>query len=238
MRILPFLRPVLYRPLLLVALLSTVLLSCHSDGSEGLQRDELIYSNDFETGEGLEAIDGVALREFNNTTVLGNFNNDGFTLHLDSIGDHDYIYLSFDLYIHDSWDGNFNNFEQDQPDSWFIELRPDMDLYPGAQFSLYKTTFSNSVCNAVYCLRQSFPNLFPFENKPRMGAAESLPGLCSLAAQADGTSLYRIEKGFQHSGNALIVRFYDTLYQPNAVDEKCDESWSMDNLKVRVIRFE
>ena len=47
-----------------------------------------------------------------------------------------------------------------------------------------------------------------------------------------------IEKGFEHRGNALIIRFYDKLYQPNAVDERCDESWSLDNLKVRVISFE
>ena len=39
------------------------------------------------------------------------------------------------------------------------------------------------------------------------------------------------------------IRFYDELYQPNAIDkdginqQKCDESWSMDNLKVRAIKY-
>ena len=39
------------------------------------------------------------------------------------------------------------------------------------------------------------------------------------------------------------MRFYDELYQPNAIDKdgivqsKCDESWSLDNLKVRVISY-
>ena len=65
-----------------------------------------------------------------------------------------------------------------------------------------------------------------------------LPGLCSLESEVNGTTLYTIEKGFEHQGNALLIRFYDKLYQPNAVDEKCDESWSLDNLKVRVITFE
>ena len=76
------------------------LFSC-SKSDELLQRNELVYNNDFESGN-LDAIDGAQLMTFNNTTVLGNYNNDGFTLNLDNIGAHDFIYISFDLYIHDS----------------------------------------------------------------------------------------------------------------------------------------
>jgi hypothetical protein len=56
--------------------------------------------------------------------------------------------------------------------------------------------------------------------------------------------LYKIERGFDHKGEALIVRFYDKLFQPNAINskgksiEKCDESWSMDNIKIRVISYD
>ena len=58
------------------------------------------------------------------------------------------------------------------------------------------------------------------------------------------TTLYQIEKGFKSSGNNIVIRFYDELYQPNAIDkdgvpqQKCDESWSMDNLRVRVIKYQ
>jgi len=100
-------------------LVLVTLFSCGK--SDQLQGNELFYNNDFESGD-LDAIDGAQLMTFNNTTVLGNYNNDGFTLNLNNIGPHDYIYISFDLYIHDSWDGNFNNFDPDQPDAWFIEL--------------------------------------------------------------------------------------------------------------------
>ena len=55
-----------------------------------LSRDELIYDNDFESGNFTE-IDGNSTSIFNNTTVLGDFNNDGFTLHLENTGDHDYV---------------------------------------------------------------------------------------------------------------------------------------------------
>ena len=128
--------------------------------------------------------------------------------------------------------------DPDQPDAWFLELNSDTDS--GIPNSVWETSFSNSVCNSVLCLKQSYPGVFPAENLPREGSSRLLPGLCSLESDFDGTTLYTIEKGFEHSGNALLIRFYDQLYQPNAVDndKRCDESWSLDNLKVRIITFE
>ena len=55
-------------------------------------RDELVYDNDFETD--LLNIDGGGFKKFNNGTVLGDFNNDGFTIHLDNVGDHEYVFVS------------------------------------------------------------------------------------------------------------------------------------------------
>ena len=92
-------------------------------------RNELVYQNDFENLD-LSSIDGGDIMSFNNTNVIGDFNNDGFTIFLDDVGDHDYIFISFDLYIHGSWDGNFNGFsENDKPDKWVMEFKPDMQLY-------------------------------------------------------------------------------------------------------------
>jgi len=218
-------------PKTLLLLLLVTLFSCSK--SDELQQNELFYSNDFESGD-LDAIDGAQLLTFNNTTVLGNYNNDGFTLNLNNIGPHDLIYISFDLYIHDSWDGNFNNFDPDQPDAWFIELISDFDADQSNSSNVWETSFSNSVCNSAFCLRQSYPEIFPFENLPREGSSRLLPGICSLESDFDGTTLYTIEKGFVHTENALLIRFYDQLYQPNSVDQRCDESWSLDNLKVRL----
>ena len=65
-------------------------------------RDELIYENDFENNN-LKDIDGGGIINFNETSVIGNFNNDGFTLHLEDIGEHDYVFISFDLYIWGIW---------------------------------------------------------------------------------------------------------------------------------------
>ena len=207
-------------------------------------RDELVYFNDFEN-ESLKNISGGGISFFNNTNVIGDFNNDGFIIHLDEIGDHDYIFISFDLYIHGSWDGNFNGFqENDKADKWIIEFKPDMDIYKDPSSDSFVTTFSNSPCWPNYCLRQSYPEAFPFENNPKKGNFKSdLMRKCEQSFFGGPTTLYKFEKGFKSSGNAAVIRIYDELYQPNAIDkdgvpqEKCDESWSLDNLSIRAIKY-
>jgi hypothetical protein len=86
--------------------------------------------------------------------------------------------------------------------------------------------------------------MYPFENNPKTGNNKvDLPKICKDSYFGGNSTLYKIEKGFKHSGNAVVIRFYDELYQPNAIDKdgivqsKCDESWSLDNLKVRVISY-
>ena len=207
-------------------------------------RDELIYDNDFENND-LSKIDGGGFSSFNNTTVLGDYNNDGFTLHISDVGSHEYIFVSFDLYIHGSWDGNFNGFDtNDKADKWIIEYRPDMDLFKDTASDKFVTTFSNSPCWPNYCLRQSYPENYPFENNPKTGSFKTdLDRKCDNNFFGGKTSLYKIEKSFRSNGDAVVLRFYDELYQPNAIDKdgivqnKCDESWSLDNLKVRVISY-
>ena len=208
-------------------------------------RNELVYENDFENTS-LTSIDGGDISTFNNTKVLGDFNNDGFVLFLEDVGKHDYVFISLDLYIHGSWDGNFNGFkENDRPDKWVIEFNPDMDLFKDPSSDRFVTTFSNSPCWPNYCLRQSFPESYPYENNPKSGMFQTdLEKKCKNNFFGGPTTLYNIEKGFKSSGNNIVVRFYDELYQPNAVDKdgtiqsKCDESWSIDNLRVRMIKYE
>ena len=216
-----------------------------------LTRDDLVYENNFED-ENLTEIDGGYITSYNNTNVIGNYNNDGFIIHLNDLGDHDYIFISFDLYIHGSWDGNANGFNlqehgfEDQPDLWGMKLRPEMGNYQNLDFHTFETTFSNSPCWPNYCLRQSYPNKYPFQNNPKMGSVEvdMIENCVADGWNNKKTTLYKIEKGFDHQGDALIIRFYDKLFQPNAINskgetiEKCDESWSMDNIKIRAISYD
>ena len=78
-----------------------ILLSFYTCSYPEISSDILVYENSFEYDD-LSNIDGGGLSTFNNTTVIGDFNNDGFTIHLDDVGDHDYVFVSFDLYIHGS----------------------------------------------------------------------------------------------------------------------------------------
>jgi len=226
----------------IIALLSLTLFTC---SYPEMVRNELVYENDFENNN-LSKIDGGGISTFNNTQVLGDFNNDGFILFLENVGKHDYVFISFDLYIHGSWDGNFNGFkDNDKPDKWIMEFNPDMDLFKDPSTERFVTTFSNSPCWPNYCLRQSFPEPYPFENNPKTGMFQTdLSPKCKNNFFGGPTTLYQIEKGFKSSGNNIVVRFYDELYQPNAIDKdgvpqsKCDESWSIDNLKIRLIKYE
>jgi hypothetical protein len=192
-----------------------------------------VYSNDFESND-LYDITGGRIVEFNGGLVNGNYNNEGFQLHLNDLPEHVYMYISFDLLIHDSWDGNFNDLEPDAPDLWIMELNPDLNEVR-SQFK-FETTFSNSVCTSRYCLQQSYPNDYPFINNPKIGSTiKNLPGFCT----SDGeTTLYKITKQFKHYENAMILSFYDKLLQSNVADPKCDESWSIDNITVRALNVD
>ena len=219
----------------------TIIFSC---SYPEIIRDELVYENDFENDD-LSNIDGGVIENFNGSKVIGFFNNDGFTIHLDNVGSHDYVFVSFDLYIHGSWDGNFNGFSNnDKADKWIIEYKPGMNLFKDPDFDKYITTFSNSPCWPNYCLKQSYPDRYPTNNNPKTGILkENLPVVCESNFFGGPTTLYKIEKTFKSSGKVVILRFYDELYQPNAIDkdgkvqQKCDESWSIDNIKIRAVNY-
>ena len=78
--------------------------------------DKIVYQNDFESNID-NNISNATFTKYNNSTVLGDFNNSGFRLNLENLEQHNKILISFDLYIHGSWDGNFNRFvDKDKPD--------------------------------------------------------------------------------------------------------------------------
>ena len=75
--------------------------------------NELVYENNFES-EKLEYIDGGIISKFNNTNGIG-ISTDGFVIHLENIKDHDFVFISFDLFIHGSWD-SVNGLKKIKPD--------------------------------------------------------------------------------------------------------------------------
>lgn len=201
-----------------------------------LSQDILVYENDFEDRDDSN-IEGAIFRNALGSQILGNFNNDGFSLHLNDLPEHDFISISFDLLIHDTWDGNSNGLEPDAPDKWIMAVDPGLGVSSLNTYTGFETTFSNGPCDNILCLPQSFPSSYPHHRQPKTGQTLGRRGLCADRANSRGTSIYSIERTFRHETSAIVFRFYDELFQPNVTDQKCDESWSMDNIVVRALKL-
>ena len=75
---------------------------------------ERVYFEDAEDGiaNNIQAITGTGanygnmVRPFAGTNVIGNFNNTLVTIQLDQMPSHNMVYVAFDLYTHDRWEGN------------------------------------------------------------------------------------------------------------------------------------
>lgn len=209
-------------------------LSC---SEEGIPKEENFYFYSFEWD--YRNVDSVYISEFDGSKVLGPFNNSGFSFHWEDLPDHDYIRLSFDLYIHDTWEGNSNNSNTGLPDhdAWFIELDPHLKLKAHEKI-YFETTFSNGPCEPGWCYGQSYPNEFPFYNDERAGAyIKYLPGRCLYSDSPFGSSMYKINKIFPHNRNDLVVAFFDRLKQDAPFPALCEESWSLDNLSISLIKY-
>ena len=193
-----------------------------------VSKSVVIYSNDFEKGDISNISNGI-IGSFNGSAVLGQYNNGYFTLNLDNIPSHNAITVSFDLYIHDTWDGN--NAAPDGPDIWQMTADGSSYIY---------TTFSNTPCTAGdICAPQSYPFDYPNNyNNPKSGAYRTdLPGVCLKQNIPNWTTQYKIVKTFKHTGGTLTLQCLDKLVQTNTANPKCDESWSVDNILIQAINL-
>jgi hypothetical protein len=210
---------------LIIAFFSSLLLTtCKKE----VKSEQVVYSNDFESGN-LNNITGGTLTSFNGTHVLGRYNTGGFSLNVPDLPKHDLVEVSFDLYIHDTWDGNNLDNGYAGPDLWSLVLDGGVYIH---------TSFSNSSCGVgVFCPPQSYPNDYPNSNhNPKAGAFRTdLPGACYLSSSPNGTTEYKITKQISHTGKTLQVQCLGNLVQKNVTDQLCDESWSIDNLNIKVI---
>lgn len=188
-----------------------------------------VYSNDFE-GSLLTSITNGSIYSFAGTKVLGTYSNGGFGLALNNLPEHDLVDVSFDLYVHDNWVGNQNtSYNETSPDIWELKVN-------GKTF--ISTTFSNQDCVfGNICPPQSYPADYPNNNQnPKFGATRTdFPGVCSKLNNPAGSTLYKIHKSISHAEKTLLLQCLDEFTQRNVVDNKCNASWSIDNLKIKVI---
>lgn len=217
----------LYIKQIAAILLIVFLASC-----KGIQKDTVIFESDFEHGIPVSIINGKT-EKYNGTGVLGRYSESGFILKLDSLKKHDLIRISFDLYIHDTWDGNITG--ADGRDIWIMNIDGWSSIY---------STFANGECTNCF---QSYPVLQPSfvngafnfaANKPNSNAIKTdLPGACALKDVKGGTSMYRIARTFEHTGSTLEIGCFGQLEDPDPANKNCNESWSVDNMKIVATEF-
>jgi hypothetical protein len=207
----------------LFILFSFFLNSCFKD----ITQRNIVYFNDFENQSrpyinvynAVGPIDSSKITLFNNTHVLGRFNNDLVIFEMDNLPNHNVLKVEFDLYLHDNWKGNYIAPGRTAPELWYLLLDNN---------NIYQTSFSNNNFD------QSFPNNYQAgmtSIKALSNAWGVLPGICAKAGQEKGTSMYKIEIITSHKG-AIKLAFNNDPSTPLTL---CEKSWSIDNLKLTAL---
>lgn len=179
------------------------------DASSFFSLSDTLYFNDFENIVGNE-FSATTTTTFSSSSLLGNFGDQTITLSLSSLP-LDSIRLSFDLWIHDSWDGNQSGVIY-QSDFW--SLRYNLD-------TLINTTFSNWPS-----YNQSYPDNYPSSHLYQTGAISTAASLCS----SQGSSKYHLSFDINNISTNGIISFDGTPSQ-----SLCDESWSIDNVLIEAL---
>ena len=204
------------RGLLLALLVVLCFTSCFKD----LTQLTVIYENNFDNydqkGIIISTPNGIAndirIKKFNDNPVLGMFNNTRIDLAVQNLPAHRAMTVSFDLYIHDKW----------VDDLWKL-------TYDGNDYVLY--SFSNDPT-----VQQWYPNAINSGAKyPAKTDAYTinLPGACLLSTSPQGTTMYKIEQTFLHNNTSFHFSCSDA---GSAYNIPCTRSWSIDNLKITMIK--
>jgi hypothetical protein len=189
--------------------------------TKNLQKEEIIYTNNFEKGD-LSGISNGRVSTYDNSQVLGFFKNSGFSFKIDNIESHDYVEVSFNLYIHDNWIGNsLEGPGVTSPDLWQLTV---------GDSPIINTTFSNTT------VFQSYPDGYKVDNPPMSNSFNTeLPSICNVNNDV-GTSMYKIVKTIKTPSSSFVFECRDVVSNPSAAVQNC-KSWSVDNLVVKSIKF-
>lgn len=198
----------------------------------GSSPPQTVYTTDFEQGAGPEwTSQQTDTTPIGARTFLGQFSNDTISLNLKDLPPHQQVTVSFDLFIIRSWEGNatLDQFGRAAgPDLWELSVED--------QSPLLKTTFSN-VDFLEGLNRQAYPDSWPGgqDHPARTGAKENNSlGFTTKFQEPYVTTrtmdaVYGLSFTFAHSGDDLMLNF--SAFGLQAIT---DESWGLDNIRVRV----
>jgi hypothetical protein len=191
-----------------------------------VEMEQVVYSNNF-SNLNLAGFENGRLFIFQEDTVAGFYHNEEVAVTIPDLPVHNYLQVTVDVLIHDSWDGNPAD-GITGPDFWYMGFDNK---------EIIRTTFSNSPCESTYCLYQSYPNDYFRNNVPKTGAVQTnLPGLCLFGAFDNYTTRYSVSKLIPHSNPTVRIYMGADLLATNAPSPICDESWSIASIEILAIQ--
>jgi len=182
----------------------------------------VVYANDFEKKAGPQwSHRSTDVTPKGRRRFLGQFGNDEVRLALKRLGPHQYVRVSFELFIIHSWDGDTQEGDIG-PDVWSFGIEG------GPQ--LLRTTFCEHP--VAPSGKQTFPDDYPGpQHASRTGAAEVEQLGYKFPDNPDARdAVYRLSFTFPHTAADVTVVFAGSGLQALA-----DESWGLDNVRVELL---
>jgi hypothetical protein len=211
-----------YKSLLLLAVAFLILnsMGCFKEAT----KVGVVYFNNFDdydmkninafgfTNNNFGPLNSITIVDYNQSKVLGRFNNGKIELKLHKLPKHQAINVQFDLFLHDNW----------RNDVFVMEFDNQQKLVTG---------FSNDPNR-----QQSYPNWIgngsPLNPPGANAFTTNIPGACIWVSKPNGSSMYKMERTEIHSDSTFTLACSDAGEFFNL---NCDRSWSIDNLKITLI---
>lgn len=213
-------------PLILLASVSLLLFTDTSNAGDGtsvgnktVAKKQEKGSTVFQSNFAKEATDewsdkSVTTAPKSGQNFLGPFRAKSITLTLGDLPKHERVRLSFDLFVIQSWDGNYKG---EGPDLF------DVTVDHGPR--LMHTTFVNRP--NLSSRKQSYPDEYGISDfQPLVGAAKKNT-LGYIFYNQISDSIYHVERTFSHSDKSVKIAFAATNID--------DEQWGLDDVKVEVL---
>jgi hypothetical protein len=177
-----------------------------------------LYANNFDGDVGTEwSPNTTAVTPVGGRRFLGQFGAQGVTLTLNNLRLHGYIWLSCDLFIIGSWDGNYVS-PGTGPDIW------DLSAEDGT--TVVHTTFNTHTFASQY---QAFPDFYPGGQHPSNTGAIEVNTLGYSCSGSCTNAVYHLDLLFVHRSHSMVLTFSGL-----GLESLANESWGLDNLTIQI----
>ena len=187
-----------------------------------LESWSIVYTNSFQSAIGREwSRTNTDVTPAGQRRFLGQFGNETVTLALQNLPrNHAQVRVSFDLLVIRSWDGVDSSYG---PDLWALSVRSG----PG----LIRTTFDNNYFTSQDTHRQSYPREYPDGSSMPQTEAVERNSLGYYWGYDRCDAVYHLTFTFDHSDPTLGLDFWAA-----GLEDRSNESWGIDNVKVELGR--